>query len=138
MTWCFAPTLHPAAGSLFFSGGASSNDQATAQMTFMEAKGWKRATLISTTDATGQDTEGRYVDNFTNGKYPGMTLLTREHFVDSRTYCGELAAASIYELNPTWPSERQAIGTIAQSGGSRRDHLANGRCTKLVTECSHQ
>jgi branched-chain amino acid transport system substrate-binding protein len=80
VTYCFAPTLHPAAGSFLFSGGSSSNDQAKAQMTFMEAKGWKRAVLIATTDATGQDTEGRFVDEFNSGKYPGMTLLTREHF----------------------------------------------------------
>ena len=99
VTWCFAPTLHPTAGSLLFSGGASSNDQATAQMHFMEAKGWKRAALISTTDATGQDTEARYVDNYTNGKYPGMTLLTREHFAPNDT---SVAAqiAKIKALNP--------------------------------------
>jgi branched-chain amino acid transport system substrate-binding protein len=99
VTYCFAPTLHPTPGSLLFSGGASSNDQATAQMVFMQAKGWKRAALISTTDATGQDTEGRYVDNFTSGKFPGMTLLTREHFASNDT---SVAAqiAKIKALNP--------------------------------------
>jgi branched-chain amino acid transport system substrate-binding protein len=99
VTYCFAPTLHPAAGSLLFSGGASSNDQATAQMNFIQAKGWKRAALISTTDATGQDTEGRWVDNYTNGKYPGLQLLTREHFASNDT---SVAAqmAKIKALNP--------------------------------------
>ena len=38
VTYCFAPTLHPPAGSLLFSGGSSSNDQAKAQMTFLEAQ----------------------------------------------------------------------------------------------------
>jgi branched-chain amino acid transport system substrate-binding protein len=83
VTYCFAPTLHPAAGSLLFSGGSSSNDQAKAQMRFMEAKGWKKAVLIATTDATGQDTEARFVDEFASGKYPGMQLLTREHFASN-------------------------------------------------------
>jgi branched-chain amino acid transport system substrate-binding protein len=83
VTYCFAPTLHPSAGSFLFSGGSSSNDQAKAQMRFMEAKGWKKAVLIATTDATGQDTEGRFVDEFNSGKYPGMQLLTREHFAQN-------------------------------------------------------
>jgi branched-chain amino acid transport system substrate-binding protein len=78
--YCFAPTLHPAAGSYLFSGGPSSNDQAKAQMRFVEAKGWKKAVLIASTDATGQDTEGRWVDEYNSGKYPGLQLLDREHF----------------------------------------------------------
>jgi branched-chain amino acid transport system substrate-binding protein len=99
VTYCFAPTLHPAAGSWLFSGGSSSNDQAKAQMTFMEGKGWKRAVLIATTDATGQDTEGRFVDEYNSGKYPGLTLLTREHFAPNDT---SVAAqiAKMKALNP--------------------------------------
>lgn len=85
VTYCFAPTLHPAAGSLLFSGGTSSNDQARAQMTFMAAKGWKNAALIATTDATGQDVEGRYTDEINSGRYPGVKLVTREHFAPSDT-----------------------------------------------------
>jgi branched-chain amino acid transport system substrate-binding protein len=83
VTYCFAPTLHPSAGSFLFSGGSSSGDQAKAQMRFMQAKGWKKAVLIATTDATGQDTEGRFADEFASGKYPGMQLLTREHFAQN-------------------------------------------------------
>jgi branched-chain amino acid transport system substrate-binding protein len=81
--YCFAPTLHPPAGSYLFSGGPSSNDQAKAQMRFMEGKGWKKAVLIASTDATGQDTEARWVDEYNSGKYPGMQLLDREHFAPS-------------------------------------------------------
>ena len=85
VTYCFAPTLHPAAGSFLFSGGSSSNDQAKAQMTFLEAKGWKNAVRIASTDATGQDTEGRWVDEYNSGKYPGLKLLDREHFAPNDT-----------------------------------------------------
>lgn len=99
VTYCFAPTLHPAAGSYLFSGGASSGDQALAQMHFMVAKGWKRAALIATVDATGQDVEARYADEFTSGKFPGMTLLAKEHFASADT---SVAAqiAKIKALNP--------------------------------------
>lgn len=83
--YCFAPTLHPAAGSYLFSGGPSSNDQAKAQMRFMEGKGWKKAVLIASTDATGQDTEARWADEYNSGKYPGMQLLDREHFAPNDT-----------------------------------------------------
>jgi branched-chain amino acid transport system substrate-binding protein len=99
VTYCFAPTLHPAAGSFLFSGGSSSNDQAKAQMRFMEAKGWKRAVLISTTDATGQDTEGRFVDEFKSGKYPGLQLLTQEHFAPNDTSVAA-QVAKMKGLNP--------------------------------------
>ncbi|HEV8020590.1 MAG TPA: ABC transporter substrate-binding protein, partial [Candidatus Lustribacter sp.] len=85
VTYCFAPTLHPAAGSMLFSGGTSSNDQARAQMTFMAAKGWKTAALIATTDATGQDVEGRYVDELNSGRYPGLKIVTHEHFAPNDT-----------------------------------------------------
>ena len=71
VTYCFAPTLHPAAGSYLFSGGSSSNDQAKTQMTFVEAKGWKNAALITSTDANGQDTEARYVDEFNRSATSG-------------------------------------------------------------------
>jgi branched-chain amino acid transport system substrate-binding protein len=97
--YCFAPTLHPAAGSLLFSGGSSSNDQAKAQMTFLEAKGWKNAVLIASTDATGQDTEGRWVDEYNSGKYPGLKLLTREHFAPSDTSVAA-QVAKMKALNP--------------------------------------
>jgi branched-chain amino acid transport system substrate-binding protein len=83
--YCFAPTLHPPANSFLFSGGPSSNDQAKAQMRFVEGKGWKKAVLIASTDATGQDTEARWVDEYNSGKYPGLQLLDREHFAPNDT-----------------------------------------------------
>jgi branched-chain amino acid transport system substrate-binding protein len=99
VTYCFAPTLHPPAGSYLFSGGTSSNDQARAQLTFMTAKGWKNAVMIATTDATGEDVEARYNDEYNSGRYPGMKLLTREHFAPSDT---SVAAqlAKMKALNP--------------------------------------
>jgi branched-chain amino acid transport system substrate-binding protein len=99
VTYCFAPTLHPTAGSMLFSGGSSSNDQAKAQMTFIEAKGWKNAALITSTDATGQDTEGRWVDEYNSGKYPGLKLLDREHFAPSDTSVAA-QVAKMKALNP--------------------------------------
>jgi branched-chain amino acid transport system substrate-binding protein len=99
VTYCFAPTINPAAGSWLFSGGTSSIDQAVATMRFMEAKGWKKIALITTTDATGQAVEAGFATQFESGKYPGMTLTAREHFAQTDT---SVAAqiAKIKGLNP--------------------------------------
>jgi len=99
VTYCFAPTITPAAGSWFFSGGTSSGDQAIATMRFLEAKGWKKVAMITTTDATGQTVEKGFADQFSSGKYPGMTLLDTEHFAQTDT---SVAAqiAKMKALNP--------------------------------------
>ena len=78
--YCFAPTIHPPAGSYTFSGGASSRDQAIETLTFAQAKGWHKIAVIATTDATGQDIEGQFNDVLATGKFPGITYVTHEHF----------------------------------------------------------
>jgi len=78
--YCFAPTIHPPAGSYTFSGGSSSYDQAIESLVFIQAKGWKRAAFISTTDATGQDIEAQFTAAFNSGRFPGLTLIDKEHF----------------------------------------------------------
>jgi branched-chain amino acid transport system substrate-binding protein len=78
--YCFAPTIHPAAGSFTFSGGASSRDQAIETLVFAKAKGWKRIALIATTDATGQDIEAQFRSVIATGRYPGVTIVDGEHF----------------------------------------------------------
>jgi len=78
--YCFAPTIHPPAGSYTFSASAASGDQAVETLVFAQAKGWKRLGLIATTDATGQDIEGTFTQALATGKFPGITIVDREHF----------------------------------------------------------
>lgn len=78
--YCFAPAIHPPAGSYTLSAGISSVDQSTAMLTFAQAKGWKRLALITTTDATGQDVSGRFMDAYNSGRYPGISIVDREFF----------------------------------------------------------
>jgi branched-chain amino acid transport system substrate-binding protein len=78
--YCFAPTIHPAAGSYTFSASAASGDQAIETLVFAQAKGWKRLGLIATTDATGQDIENTFTQALATGKFPGITIVDREHF----------------------------------------------------------
>ena len=78
--YCFAPTIHPPAGSYTFSASAASGDQATETLVFAQAKGWRRLGLIATTDATGQDIEGTFTTALATGKFPGITIVDRERF----------------------------------------------------------
>lgn len=99
VTYCFAPTINPPANSFMFSGGTSSIDQAVASMRFMQAKGWKRVAMITTTDATGQAVEGGFVTQFESGKFPGMQLVDREHFAQNDTSVAA-QVAKMKALNP--------------------------------------
>ena len=78
--YCFAPTIHPQAGTYTFSGGSSSRDQAIETLTFARAKGWKRIGLIATTDATGQDIETQFRSVIAGGRFPGLSIVDGEHF----------------------------------------------------------
>jgi branched-chain amino acid transport system substrate-binding protein len=78
--YCFAPTIHPPAGSYQFSGGASILSQAEDTLTFARAKGWKRLAAIATTDATGQDIEEQFGLLLGKGKFADMSLVANERF----------------------------------------------------------
>jgi len=78
--YCFAPTIHPPAGSYTFSGGASSFDQAIETLVFAKAKGWKRLAYITTTDATGQDIEEQFKEAIKLPRFNGMSFVLGEHY----------------------------------------------------------
>ena len=78
--YCFAPTIHPPAGSYTFSGGASSYDQAIESLVFAKAKGWKRLAVVSTTDATGQDIEEQFKEAIKDRRFGGMSFVVTEHY----------------------------------------------------------
>jgi branched-chain amino acid transport system substrate-binding protein len=78
--YCFAPTIHPPAGSFTFSGGASSYDQAIETLVFAKAKGWKRLASIATTDATGQDIGEQFTEAIKDRRFSGMSFVVQEHY----------------------------------------------------------
>jgi branched-chain amino acid transport system substrate-binding protein len=80
VNYCFAPTIHPAAGSFIFSSGASSRDQAVEALVFARAKGWKRLATIATTDVTGADNEEQFNDVLATGKYGATSIVAHERF----------------------------------------------------------
>lgn len=90
--YCYAPAIHPPAGSYTFSASISSVDQSTAMLTFAQSKGWKKLAVITTTDATGQDVEGRFMDAYNSGKFSGVTVVDREFFAPSEVSVAAQAA----------------------------------------------
>lgn len=97
--YCFAPTIHPPAGSYVFSGGASSYDQAIETLVFAKAKGWKRIAQISTADATGQDITEQFALALRDPRFRGMSIVVNEHFNATDVGVGAQLAA-IKASNP--------------------------------------
>jgi branched-chain amino acid transport system substrate-binding protein len=109
--YCFAPTIHPPAGSYTFSGGASSRDQAIETLVFAQAKGWKRLAYIATTDATGQDIEEQFKDVINLPRFAGMSLVTGVHFTQSDVSI----AAQLANIKATNPDAILAM-TVGATG----------------------
>ena len=80
VSYCFAPAIHPAAGSYVFSTSVSTADQATAWFTFALSKHWKRIGVFSSTDATGQDQEQQIDAAAANPRFSSISVVDREHF----------------------------------------------------------
>jgi branched-chain amino acid transport system substrate-binding protein len=97
--YCFAPAIHPPAGSYAFSTSVSTADQATAWFNFALSKQWKRIAVFASTDATGQDQEQQIATVAGNPKYASISVVDREHFA-----IGEVSvaaqAARIKAANP--------------------------------------
>ncbi len=55
--YCFAPGIHPPAGSFAFSSGVDTRDLATALIRYWRLSGITKLGLITSTDASGQDAE---------------------------------------------------------------------------------
>jgi branched-chain amino acid transport system substrate-binding protein len=78
--YCFAPSIHPPAGSYEFSAGVSTKDLAAAGIRYFRERGWKRVALLVTTDATGQDGENVVKEDLASAENRDMSLVATEHF----------------------------------------------------------
>ncbi len=111
--YCFAPTIHPPAGSYTFSASASSADQAIDSLTFAAAKGWHRLAVIATTDATGQDIEGTFTNALATGRFPSISIVDREHFAPGDV----TVAAQVAKLKASNP-DAILMTTVGTSTGT--------------------
>lgn len=97
--YCFAPTIHPPAGSYTFSGGASSRDYAIETLVFAKAKGWKRIATVATTDAGAQDIETQFGQLLAEPRFSDLTVVAREHYTAGDVSVGA-QLARIKAANP--------------------------------------
>jgi branched-chain amino acid transport system substrate-binding protein len=78
--YCFAPGIHPVAGSYVFSATVGSADMAIVIARFMREHHWDKVAIISSTDASGQDFEHGFDAALALPENKVLTLVDREHF----------------------------------------------------------
>jgi branched-chain amino acid transport system substrate-binding protein len=80
---CFAPGVHPPAGSFMFSGGVGSDSMALSIATYFRSQHYTRIAIISSTDASGQDFEENFNKAMEEPVNSSLKLVAREHFATS-------------------------------------------------------
>lgn len=81
--YCYAPGIHPVAGSYVFSATVGSADMAVVIARFMREHNWNRVAIISSTDASGQDFEHGFDAALALPENKSLALVGREHFATS-------------------------------------------------------
>lgn len=76
-TWCFTPGPRPVIGGYVFAFGADTSHTSAVSMRYLKARGITRITIISSTDASGQDGE-KNVDAAAAAN--AIQILDHEHF----------------------------------------------------------
>jgi branched-chain amino acid transport system substrate-binding protein len=80
--YCLSPTIYPPKGSYVFSNGPSQADLIATMVRYYRDRGIKRISVITTTDATGQDADKAILAAFASAdvKSAGVTLVAHEHY----------------------------------------------------------
>lgn len=78
--YCLSPGIYPKPGSYVFTTNVSTHDLTTALIRYFRTKGWTRLSLITSTDATGQEAE-QGIDAFLRQpENKTITMVERNHF----------------------------------------------------------
>jgi branched-chain amino acid transport system substrate-binding protein len=80
LTFCFTPAVDLTPGSFVFSSTVSTTDTVAAGVQFFREHGWTRLAVITSTDATGQDIEGRFASVLARPENKNVQVVAREHF----------------------------------------------------------
>jgi branched-chain amino acid transport system substrate-binding protein len=119
--YCFAPAIHPPAGSYTLSAGISTIDQAVAMLTFARAKGWKRLAVITTTDATGQDVGGTFTTVAGSGRFSDLEVVDKEFFSP-----GDVSIAAQVAKVKASGAEAVVLATVGAATGTALRSLKDG------------
>ena len=80
VSYCFAPSIDPEAGSYSFSSGPSTGSNIVGALRYLRGNGWKRIALIASTDATGQHGTDLVEQGIKSREFADMSLVAEEHF----------------------------------------------------------
>lgn len=80
VSYCFAPSIDPEAGSYSFSSGPSTGSNVVGALRYLRDNGWKRIALVASTDATGQHGTDLIEQYVKTREFADMTLVAEEHF----------------------------------------------------------
>ena len=78
--YCLSPVIHPPAGSYVFSTNASTFDLASVAIRYLRERGWKRISMITSTDSTGQEYDRQIATVLALPENRDMQLVMHEHF----------------------------------------------------------
>jgi branched-chain amino acid transport system substrate-binding protein len=80
LQYCYAPGIHPAAGTYTFSSMVGTKDLALAGLRYLHGKGARKLAIIVSTDATGQEGEDTVNGDLALPEFKDMSVVGREHF----------------------------------------------------------
>jgi branched-chain amino acid transport system substrate-binding protein len=80
LQYCYAPGIHPTAGSYTFSSMVGTKDLALAGIRYFRGSALKKIAVIVSTDATGQEGEDTVNQDLALPENSSMTVVAREHF----------------------------------------------------------
>ena len=83
VSYCFAPSIDPDAGSYSFSSGPSTGSNIIGALRYLRDNGWKRIALVASTDATGQHGTDLVEQDVKTREFADMSLVAEEHFAIS-------------------------------------------------------
>jgi len=78
--FCLAPTIAPPSGGFTFASAPPVDDVQQALFRYLESRKLLRVAVITTTDATGADFNGRIDATLARPEFKNLTLVDREHF----------------------------------------------------------
>jgi branched-chain amino acid transport system substrate-binding protein len=78
--YCLSPGVHPEPGSYQFSSGVSTYDIFKVALRYFRLSGTNRISILTSTDATGQDADRALDAALLLPENQGVTIAAREHF----------------------------------------------------------
>lgn len=78
--FCLTPAIYPEPGSWVLSSNISTKDLLRGTVRYLRERGWKRIARLTTTDASGQDSDRDVAEALQLPENAGVTIVADEHF----------------------------------------------------------